>query len=281
MGRCWGWPGGPTFFAAHTGRGAQACFAQIKSGTLLFSGSTTLADTWLWKDGDWHDVSHIGGAAPPARALGAMAAYGEGALLFGGYGAVTQSLNDTWTWTPSDGWTELTHTLAAAPPGRSYHTMQATGDARAPSVVLFGGTDRSDEAHDTAMGDTWIFSGGQWTNPGLAPPLAPNPRWGHSMACTPPAWLEPGGASDTQCVLFGGADLSEDDHFDDTWMLNGPKHGHRGPDVEATTRDFRGSWKQSQPGVARPGPKPTGRWSFQIASCGKGALMAGGSIGYR
>ena len=40
---------------------------------------------------------------------------GEGVLLFGGYGACTtkhcapnvQSMNDTWTWTPTEGWNEL------------------------------------------------------------------------------------------------------------------------------------------------------------------------------
>ena len=29
-----------------------------------------------------------------------MAAYGEGVVLFGGYGNTVHSLNDTWTWTP-------------------------------------------------------------------------------------------------------------------------------------------------------------------------------------
>jgi hypothetical protein len=152
-----------------------------------------------------------------------------------------------------------------APSGRSYHTMQAMGAGGSQMVVLFGGTARTDEAHDTALGDTWIFVEGQWeVDPKMVPPLAPNPRWGHSMVCQPPTWLEPaGGTTHAKCVLFGGAALSEDDHFDDTWMLN---------DV---------GWQQSQPGVARPGPKPAGRWSFQMASCGNGVLMAGGSIGYR
>jgi len=120
--------------------------------------------------------------------------------------------------------------------------MAATGDAANPSVVLFGGTARTDEAHDTALGDTWFFSGGKWTNANLQPPLAPNPRWGHSMSCSPGSWLEPGGSATSDCALFGGAALSEDDHFDDTWMLTSA------------------GWKQSQPGVARPGPKPAGRW---------------------
>ena len=61
-----------------------ACFAQVKTGTLMFGGSGPkgmLADTWLWHDGDWHDVSSLGGGkAPPGRALGAMAAYKDGAV---------------------------------------------------------------------------------------------------------------------------------------------------------------------------------------------------------
>jgi len=33
-----------------------------------------LNDLWLWRDGDWHDVSHVGTKTPPARCLTAMAA---------------------------------------------------------------------------------------------------------------------------------------------------------------------------------------------------------------
>lgn len=94
------------------------------------------------------------------------------------------------------------------------------------------------------------------------------------MACSPPSWLEPssaGPATNVTCTLFGGAANSEDDHFDDTWVWQ--------------TRDgvYGGKphWQQSQPAIANPGPKPAGRWSFQLASCGTGTLMAGGSIGYR
>ena len=74
-----------------------ACFAQIKGGTLMFSGAegghVASADTWLWRDNNWHDVSALGGGkAPPARSLGAMAAYKEGVVLFGGYTTTDHSV---------------------------------------------------------------------------------------------------------------------------------------------------------------------------------------------
>ena len=101
-----------------------------------------------------------------------MAAFGEGVLLFGGYGKTVKSLNDTWTWTPEDGWAELTDTLTTAPSGRSYHSMQAMGAGGEHMVTLFGGTARTDEAHDTALGDTWVFAAGQWAvDPKMVPPL--------------------------------------------------------------------------------------------------------------
>lgn len=63
--------------------------AQIKSGVLMHGGSGGagfLADTWLWANGGWTNVTALGGGvAPPGRSLGAMAAFGDGALLFGGY----------------------------------------------------------------------------------------------------------------------------------------------------------------------------------------------------
>ena len=51
---------------------------------------------------------------------------------------------------------------------------------------------------------------------------------------------------------------SEDDHFDDTWVWQPMAYKGGGY-----------GWQQSQPGVANPGPKPAGRWSFQLASCGQ------------
>ena len=139
-----------------------ACFSQIKGGGVLMfggSGQGSLSDTWLFQDGDWHDMSSLGGGkSPPGRSLGAMAAYENGAVLFGGYTSTVHSANDTWVWDPSNGWKELTQSLADAPAGRSYHTMQATDSG----VLLFGGTARTDEAHDTAIGDSWLFSAAKW-----------------------------------------------------------------------------------------------------------------------
>ena len=225
--------------------------------------------------------------------------------------------NDTWTWDPTSGWSELS--LSVAPAGRSYHSMAATeAEDGSPAVLLFGGTARTDEAHDTALGDSWVFADGEWTNLKLEPPAAPRPRWGHSLACTPPSWLEPN-AGPPSCTLFGGADLSEDDHFSETWVWarqaakpprpkpqpGGSKYscyqgkcypmkgnmsqaecaakctGGGAPPPDSLRAGSSFQWKQSQPATAHPGLQPVGRWSFQLASCGRGTLMTTGSIGYR
>jgi hypothetical protein len=214
-------------------------------------------DTWIFRDGEWTDVSNLS-PAPPDRCLTAMAPYGDGAVLFGGYTMENMHTNDTWIWSPTSGWREVQ--APVAPLGRAYHTMAPLNG----KVVLFGGTDRESEAADTAYGDTWIFENEVWTDLGKSEPDSPHARWGHALACNEAITL-PGvnDATPGACVMTGGAALSEDDHFQDTWML-----------TEA-------GWKQWQPGTSKTIASPPGRWSFMMAPCGTGALMATGSIGYR
>lgn len=240
-----------------------AAMSQIKNGILMFGGATKGPGTWKFSEGDWHDMSQLGDTAPSSRVEGAMAPFEDGAVLFGGLSLTAPkghgTMNDTWIWTPAGGWRQAL--VSHSPPGRYYHSLVQVSGA----VLLFGGTDRADEAHDRAFGDTWIFDGQAWRELTLKPPFAPTPRWGHSMICNEKAFLpgltktgEMGG-----CVLFGGAGLSEDDHYADTWMFTS------------------GVWKEYQPGRSNVDPLPTGRWSFQMAACGQGALMLGGSTGYR
>lgn len=181
-------------------------------------------------------------------------------MLFGGYTQESMHTNDTWIWSPTDGWREVQ--TPVAPRGRAYHTMGRLNG----KVVLFGGTERESEAADVAFGDTWVFENEAWTDLGKSEPDAPRKRWGHGFACNEAVTL-PGvnDGSPGACVMTGGAALSEDDHFQDTWMY-----------TEA-------GWKQSQPGSSshEATQTPPGRWSFQMAPCGLGALMATGSIGYR
>jgi PKD repeat protein len=70
--------------------------------------------------------------------------------------------------------------------------------------VLFGGTS------GVALGDTWVFSGGNWTD--LTPKLttAPSPRWYYGFV-----W----DAADQYGLLFGGRNATSD--LNDTWEFNG------------------------------------------------------------
>lgn len=252
--------------ATAPGARTVASITELEDGrVLMFGGGSPECrkrggfcnDTWIFQDGEWTDVSDLG-PAPPDRCTAAMARYGDGAVLFGGMSSKSLHANDTWIWSPTSGWREVQ--TPVAPPGRAYHQMSHLNG----KAVLFGGTDRDNEEHDSAFGDTWVFENEAWTDLGTLEPNAPHARWGHAFTCNEAVTL-PGVNDDAPgaCVLTGGAALSEDDHFQDTWMY-----------TEA-------GWKQVQPGTSKATASPPGRWSFMMAPCGTGALMATGSIGYR
>ena len=226
------------------------------------------------------------GVQPPGRGATALTRFGEGALMFGGESS-TGMLGDTWTWTAARGWTELEPTACprcpdeGSPQNRSMHSLATlTMSGRdGELVILFGGA-TTGEPRMTALGDTWLLAvthGSRWyphhfnttSVPGTTIEHAASPpaRWGQSMAChdAPAGPLQKG-----FCMMFGGG-VTQDDHFSDTWRFD------------------MGEFKQAHgwslvvpvqtPTTTPPLQTPAGRWSYQLASCGSGALMATGSTG--
>merc|ERR1711998_137515 len=171
--------------------------------------------------------------------------------MFGGLSSVTQwkALNDTWLWTLEDGWREL-H-LPRAPPGRAYHNLVATEHG----VVLFGGRTFHQDVYEESFNDIWLFDGSSWTEI-IYNALAPRPNARYAATFSPVS----GGV-----LMFGGAGATENDHLADSWLLriNG-----------STPSDF--VWEQLQ-----DFPAPRGRWCLSAVQCGDGALIMGGSTGYR
>jgi hypothetical protein len=263
----------------------SAQMADTKAGVLLYTGS----QTWLFKDNDWALQSQ--GRAPPSRSGASVSRFGEGAILFGGEDKAG-FLNDSWVWTPAAGWVEHDQSACTSgpPPAR---IMAAMGTMSVPFIVqeaelvhLFGGA-TTGEPRMTALGDMWVFrdntgptgGSGCWFEvametqrvPGgtIEYAAAPPARWGHSMAC-------PQGANGlaTYCVMFGGG-LTQQDHFADTWRLEWVIGESNAGSV----------WRQVVPVQTQttvpPLGLPAGRWSYQMAACGSGAIMATGSTGYR
>ena len=220
---------------------------------------------------DWY--RHVG-TQPPPRSNTALTWYKEGAVLFGGMGVNKELLNDTWMWQPTTGWTELPCKVGCAS-GRLMHSLAAyeiTGYET--GVIMFGGATTGEPRMD-ALDDTWqLSSNGTWKQLRLTPhgpngttilhAAAPPARWGHSMVAGKPT------TTGVFVMLFGGG-KTQDDHFGDTWRL------------EITRNSFQ--WFQVVP-VQTPTTTPAlqvppGRWSYQLAPCGSGVLMATGSTGYR
>ena len=139
----------------------------------------------------WSELAASGG--PPARTGAAMAYDGKDGyvLLFGGCsgcttGSSTGVLADTWAW--ADGvWTQLHPSIS--PPARNGATM--TYDAADGYVVLFGGC--CNTTTGGSFGDTWVFSGGTWTQ--ISSTQNPPPRMLEQMSYD---------ASMGKVVLFGG-----------------------------------------------------------------------------
>lgn len=79
-------------------------------------------------------------------------------------------------------------------------------DPSYPGVVAFGGI----TATSSALGDTWVFQNGTWTDLTGSLTTAPSARWGAGLTYDP----DLGGL-----VLFGGRD-GFGNIFNDTWLFN-------------------------------------------------------------
>ncbi|MGC9944968.1 MAG: kelch repeat-containing protein [Bryobacteraceae bacterium] len=123
-------------------------------------------------------------------------------VLFGGLGANTSYLGDTWTF---DGvtWTQLTPPVS--PPARVSAGM--TFDALLQKLVMFGGYTEA----AGYFGDTWIFDGAAGTWEEAKPYLSPPP------VTAPCVFTDPDNGS---ADVFGGFN-SESGYSAGTWMFAG------------------------------------------------------------
>jgi len=262
-------------------------------GVMVYGGELTehmwTAQTLLLHElgGQWQTLSYPEGSYPAARANPGMARYGAGCLMFGGVG--DPSLNypnygDTWFWTPTGGWTELT--LSPSPSPRFYHTLVPMSNGE---LIMFGGRTRLFADRIASGGDTWVYNASGWTNittsirgPGPSGGSmltnVPPPRWGHGMTCglthtgSPQATMGPLPTSKLECVMYGGSQMADADYFDDTWIVRVQVDPATGAEVVPRTY----YWEQVNTMV-----KPHGRWCFSMATCGSRVVMVGGSTDYR
>jgi len=130
---------------------------------VLFGGEdadgTCLADTWVWSDGAWSDVTSTVGDQPLPSRDHAMAwdPTSGMVLMFGGRNCdntAKETRSDLWGW---DGmaWQRVTAT-GMPPAGRHGHDMTTTDTG----LALVGG---SDWTVPTNLGEVWTFANGAWT----------------------------------------------------------------------------------------------------------------------
>ena len=240
------------------------------------------SQTWSFQNGTWTNLTATAGTPPPA-VDGAMLADDPadgGVVLFGGQYSVYCNHNglngspvsnppgancsmfpgpfyysfypnSTW-WFAGGHWTELAP--AVAPPGRDWGGMAY--DPSASAVVLFGGL--AGQGQTLTLGDTWRFSGGNWTD--LTPTLAvsPPPRGLAGLA-----W----DASDSQLLLFGGVTYLSSPPFDTALGINV---------LRGDTWGFsHGAWSNL---TASSVVAPADRWQFLMAPApGGGVVLSGGN----
>ncbi len=192
---------------------AAAAYDAADGYLMLFGGEAFagnfLNDTWAFQNGSWSNLTALVGAAPPAREAGAAAfdAVDGYVLLFSGKGTSSNLLNDTWTYKAGH-WTNLTATLALAPPGRE--SLNMVYDSVDGYVLLYGGFH-----YPNSLSDEWRFTGGAWSSLTLS--ATPPPREDAAMAYDPAPTLP-------YVVLFGGrtTPLANGTLLNDTWSYKRP-----------------------------------------------------------
>jgi GH35 family endo-1,4-beta-xylanase len=173
---------------------------------VLFGGTSPqglLSDTWIWYDsfqgGRWIPTTPT--QTPPPRfsgAFGYAAASGaEGPVLFGGVGANSSLLQDTWGW-DGRGWSRLSSTGA---PSARRGAVGAAGPNG--SVVVFGGSDAGG-----LDGDTWTWSGTIDAAPLAAPTIISCPGVTVALPTTTGTGTLRGAAAVSHPGLYIGAALT-------------------------------------------------------------------------
>jgi hypothetical protein len=150
----------PPARAAHA-----SAFDQILNQVVIFGGRALdhfFADTWLWNGERWQEGE---GKGPPARAFHGFAydSTMAGSVLFGGR-VGDERFDDTWIYRAGQ-WQLLP--VQPSPAKRYVYSM--TYDAARCSVMFHGGGRQNPETQRWELyGETWMFKGGRWSEPGTA-----------------------------------------------------------------------------------------------------------------
>ena len=143
-----------------------------KSGALLLVGGChgngafatgangSVAATWLWRDGEWFDLSAAGDPQPRRSALVAHDPLRNRLVMHGGVTPSGAWLDETWTWSQQDGWQQFQGAVPAnARTGIAWNA--ATG--RIAVVQRTTAWPLSLAVHE--------FDGAQWTQTGWLDPF--------------------------------------------------------------------------------------------------------------
>jgi len=172
---------------------------------VLFGGMGThgaLADTWIFQDGSWINVTpstpnvtnspspRYGAAMAFDSADGYLVLYGGASSSFSG--SADTLLDDTWEFEHGR-WTRL---CSSCTPGNNEPGARLessiSDDPQDHGVLSFGGLS-AQEGNPAVLNDTWLFRNGMWSQ--LTPPMVPGGRYGAEMSLVP---------SNGANVLFGG-----------------------------------------------------------------------------
>jgi hypothetical protein len=214
---------------------------QADGYVLLFGGEINVHggdgnDTWSFHAGKWTYIPTS--SAPAPRSLPGMvydAADGY-VLLFGGdaydpNASRVVPVNDTWTYQAGDG-TEITPigctSCGPVQTGRAGPAM--VYDAWDGYVLLFGGQN----ATTLALGDTWSYLGGVWTNLTASVGTPPAPRAAGVMVYD---------SLDGYVLLFGGLGVGSKllsdtwSYVSGVWTQESPAHNPGGDVLGAIAYD--------------------------------------------
>jgi PKD repeat protein len=174
----------------------------------LSAGFTPINDTWIFRDGNWQNITATAGTAPSARSGMAMTydAADRYVLAFSGENAGTPFTNDTWSFV--DG--RWHHLNVSGAPGYP-EWVEMAYDSADSSVVLFGTFDS--DSGQVAL--TYTYRAGVWdlVTRSNNSTLYPQPSVREEFAMTYDA-------DDGYILLFGGWNDVAGRVLGDTWEFS-------------------------------------------------------------